>query len=607
VVDPTPPAPPLTAVIGPKTSAAVTLVWSDGSMDESGYRIERQVGTTWTTVADLPAMNNAVIGFGTSHKVTGLAQDAQHCFRIAPYNSVGASYSPTLCARTTRVTSPNTVVVSDLQGLQGELEDLTPLVYRPTVFGNVAGQIVGGAPAPSFPVPPAQKIVYVADSASIRIPAGALFRLQAGVHLVSGRGGLTRGALLYSDASSPVTMIRVVGDGVRISGLRLRGPSAGTSEDLERALAVHVENVLDFVFDHNECHQWTEGCVKVQHEAGKLTAASAGRVRITENYFHHNQRRNLGYGVIVKDASYAYIDKNTFDWNRHAIASDGGRNVIPDPSYGPEQGYLAYLNVILPGHSDIDYVGGAIEHDTHHMDVHGTESNWYGLDYYDGWAGEFFEVADNSFLDVEGTAFNVRGTPSAWAIFHDNITPLPVPTPGSNQIIGLDGGNSWYGWFAVNEESDRDNVQIYDNIPSVDPRTNLGVGDFDGDGRDDVFLATGRAWYVSYGGVTEWRFLRDSDRTLISLLLGDVDGNGRTDVLAEIGGTLQVIWSGPVGFVAVGATPEVPSQDFYVDGQLVGDFDGDGLDDRLSFAPDDDRVFRITGGNGAEWTSRQQM
>src|SRR5262249_23641627 len=162
-------------------------------------------------------------------------------------------------------------------------------------------------------------------------------------------------------------------------------------------------------------------------------------------------------------------------------------------------------------------------------------SNWAGVDYYDGWAGEFFEVANNTLL-VQGTAFNVRGTPSAGAYFHDNVTPMLVPLPNNQTppYVGFDGGNSYYGWRGVDCESDRDNVFVYANIPSVDPRTKLGVGDFDGDHRADVFLATGRAWYVSYGGVTEWRFLRDSDRTLVSLSLGDVDGDGRTDVAAQI-------------------------------------------------------------------------
>src|SRR5262249_43144418 len=35
----------------------------------------------------------------------------------------------------------------------------------------------------------------------------------------------------------------------------------------------------------------------------------------------------------------------------------------------------------------------------------------------------------------------------------------------------------------------------------------FGVGDFDGDGVDDLFLGTGAGWWFSAGGKTEWRFL----------------------------------------------------------------------------------------------------
>jgi hypothetical protein len=94
---------------------------------------------------------------------------------------------------------------------------------------------------------------------------------------------------------------------------------------------------------------------------------------------------------------------------------------------------------------------------------------------------------------------------------------------------------------------------------------------FDGDGRDDVFLATGRAWYVSYG-VSEWRFLRASDRTLISLSLAELDGNGRTDVVARVGASWQVVWNGIGALETLAAAPFLPPQAFYTNaGELLGD------------------------------------
>lgn len=244
--------------------------------------------------------------------------------------------------------------------------------------------------------------------------------------------------------------------------------------------------------------------------------------------------------MVVKDASYALIDRNTFDWNRHAIASDGGRNVIV-PGYGPQHGCRAYLSLVLPGHSAKTYAY-LYDHYTHHFDVHGTEEDWRTVDYYDGWAGEFFDVADDSFLGVLGTAFNVRGTPAIAALFHHDVLPAMRQHPSTGLFYGGDGGAAWYGWWSVSHESDRDNVEVFANLPIPDPRQQLAVGDFDGDRRDDVFL-----------------------------------GDGRTDVLAWTGAAWTVS-SGGSGKPVPLATPRVlPPQDPYAGSDLIGDFTGDGV------------------------------
>ena len=64
---------------------------------------------------------------------------------------------------------------------------------------------------------------------------------------------------------------------------------------------------------------------------------------------------------------------------------------------------------------------------------------------------------------------------------------------------------------------------------SADPTKMLGTGDFDGDGRQDLLMATCAAWYYRPAGTLEWRFLNDSTLTLDQITLQDVDGDGRTD------------------------------------------------------------------------------
>jgi hypothetical protein len=612
----TTPVPPYGTHVSQKTSTTVNLAWRDDSEVEDGYRIERWVGGAWTAVAQLGPIGTENVG---SHTVRGLAQDTNHCFRVVPWNELGEPTVPSLCTTTTRVIGPITVVVRDLTGLVGELADLSPLEYRPDVLTTDFSGTQQSAPPPAFPVPPARKIVYVADSAQIHVLTGWTLHLQEGVHLMSGRGGLTHGALLYSDvATDGHRLLRIVGNNVRVSGLRFRGPSADTAENLPTTTAIRLENVFDVVIDHNEFHNWTAAGVSIAHtpratyaDPRPITFATASRIRVTENFFHHNQKQNSGYGIVVEQSSYAYIDKNTFDYNRHAIASTGGRRGYPmdesgeplDPDRGPEHGYAAYLNLVLDGHSSQTAVGGTITWQTHHFDVHGTESNWLGVDYYDGWAGETIDVANNSFLNVKGTAFNVRGTPASAAYFRNNVVPALLPLNAT--YVGSDGGFAYYGWWSVNEESDESNIYVYGNVPAADPRRRFGVGDFDGDGRDDVLLATGQAFYYSSGGVTEWRYLNRSGLQLGTLRLADYDGNGKTDILTRVESQWWISWNGTSSFTAFNPTIVAGSVSYASD-DVIGDFTGDGVLDRLRY--DSDRYFRVVNGmSGVVSRSRHQM
>ena len=117
--------------------------------------------------------------------------------------------------------------------------------------------------------------------------------------------------------------------------------------------------------------------------------------------------------------------------------------------------------------------------------------------------------------------------------------------------------------------------------PAYGP-TVLGVGDFDGDKADDLFLATGTAWYYSAGGKTEWRFLSPKTETIGQLLLGDFDGDGRTDVVTLQDGKFMVSWGGLSTWELLNPNPTagrltlLPSA---VTAMAVGDFDGNKLAD----------------------------
>jgi hypothetical protein len=71
----------------------------------------------------------------------------------------------------------------------------------------------------------------------------------------------------------------------------------------------------------------------------------------------------------------------------------------------------------------------------------------------------------------------------------------------------------------------------------------MAVGDFDGDGRADIFWADGRTWWVSYGGNTPFVEVQTLGFGMKELRFGDFDGNGTTDVFEVVSGNWMVSYS----------------------------------------------------------------
>ncbi len=240
--------------------------------------------------------------------------------------------------------------------------------------------------------------------------------------------------------------------------------------------------------------------------------SSPEQIRIHGNFFHHNQHPQSdtdaeGYGVSLGDGAWARIYENVFDFNRHSIATTGNVG-----------GYRAERNLVLKGGG---YHDGLLSTYTHQFDVHGTGCP----NHLCGDAGYQFWFTDNTFQYTNGPSIKIRGHVRRRADINGNV-------------FAKDDRDSWdtdpTGAAIVVRTYDGIHIGN-DNRTSVDDWGKYQVCDFDADGVDDLFLATGATWWFSGYGEFQWTFLNAQTFRGDQLQVGQFDPVPGCDVLAQHG------------------------------------------------------------------------
>jgi hypothetical protein len=342
-------------------------------------------------------------------------------------------------------------------------------------------------------------------------------------------------------------------DNVTISGFRLFGPSFD-QQDVDD-VGITVDRCLNVEISNMEIAGWGSTGIEVrdsidndavpgivgvgpgQEQPNNLPGDRQGRadqVRIFHNYIHHNQHprdvfedHTAGYGAAVGEGGLAHIFENVFDSNRHAIAANGKSG-----------GYDAERNLVLKG-GGVHWDLGTTIH-THQFDIHGTGPGGKGDQ-----ASNRVLYADNSFQYDADNAIFVRGHPGQKVVIRDNIFP--------HEGFENDWGNDAVQLYYRNDLDYGSVVLGPNNTIQYDSYGKYGSCDFDGDGVDDVFLATGRTWWFSSRGEFPWTYLTDRHERIDQVRLGYFDGDQKCDVLTESGGQWWIASGGTGAWQSIGA------------------------------------------------------
>ncbi len=441
-------------------------------------------------------------------------------------------------------------------------------------------------------------VIKIAPDASIDLTNCKPLQIPPGVTIRGDRSGTVLFANIPNAEGLPpetffpdgTTMLEIQGNDVRITGLRLQGTSSNTAKHQfdSKGVLAHDDLFVRGIVDHNDISHWTDNGVIVKgadpetydlpfvcnpHELSDPETRPTNTF-VARNFIHHNRMQDYGYGVESNWGAYPFIEGNTFVSNRHAIAAGVG---------SPHTAYRAWFNLVL---SDAPLQTGAGIFDFHEQDfdMHGTDRDH---DHFGGVGGDYMDIFRNTFFGTNRPNFKLRGVPCNYAEFHNNVS-----LESESDAVTIKLSDDPLQAVAIPNGDDPLRISAQPNqFNFSNPTTSLGVGDFDGDGRDDLFMATGTAWYYASAGSAAWRFLSAKTDAIDGLRFGDFDGDGRTDVVAIHGGNLVISWGGVSEWEVLYAAP-APITDL-----AVGDFDGDGKAD-IFWADGQTWYIAYGGGNG---------
>lgn len=271
-------------------------------------------------------------------------------------------------------------------------------------------------------------VVYIPDEHVIDLTTFVyidkfVLEIPEGVILAGNRGSNgSLGAILVSDALNTPVLIRALGPGVRITGLRIQGPNPKRYMEHHRKsfskggpghdyyYKFPVSNGIETSFDALT----VDNCDISAFSQSGISLKGGRDHDLHHNFIHHCQYNGLGYGISSRKSS-SLIEYNLFDHNRHSIAGTGVSGCS----------YTARHNVEL---------GTSL---SHCFDMHG------GKDRKDGTiiAGSDIQIYNNTFrapefaIGIRGEAENECLIYQNWFVRHESMDEAVRPYPYQKRTV----------------------------------------------------------------------------------------------------------------------------------------------------------------------------
>jgi hypothetical protein len=403
-------------------------------------------------------------------------------------------------------------------------------------------------------------VIYLEPTGNFQLTGTFPILVPEGVTIASNRGALvegvySEGALIAVDSGSVSANVPVFdtnASGVRFSSLRFEGPYGIIDESYTQVETVGIRarsGASNIEIDNIEIYGWTNAAIYLK---------GAQHAYVHHNHIHRNHHQHFytntstgsgasAYGIVLYDDADALIEANIFDYNRHSIAGHGE----------PGQSYEARYNIVQQ-----------------HLAAHAFDMHQFTGPANAKSAGNEIYIHHNTFLTTQAstgvingttgspsnliaTGVDIRDKPTGCAWIEYNVfadSDIPPNAKVIRQENSVDNFAPNYNAFGTTSLLSANGVtgEWRPVQPAPASLSTMRIGDFDGDGRDDLFKLDGDDWMVAPGGNGLWANLNSTSSVLLSgtlalsdLRFGDFDGDGRTDIFfaKPIEGTDYFQWT----------------------------------------------------------------